>query len=656
MHHSDVYNMDYPWLNWSAYEASGPQPTAHDYVALVAENAWLRLTFLPELGGRLYGVTIKETGEELLYQNPVIKPTHWGPPEQPWWLAAGGMEWCLPVEEHGYEWAVPWEYGVSADAEGATVTLRDTTATDRVRAKIQVHLPADKAAFLVTPRLENPTTTAVSFKYWGNAALAPGAVNTISPDLRFVLPNHQVTVHSRGDDHLPGPGAAMEWPIHNGTDYSRLGNWNHWLGFFARPQAVESWTGVYDEGLERGVARVFPHQVAVGVKGFGLGWANPIDPGIWTDDGSAYVELHGGPAPTFWDAITLGPGESVEWTESWLPLEGLPNLSLATTELALGVSAIGEDLDIGLQVAGALDGVGLRLWRGSDCALLWRADGLDLSPGEVFRQQLSGLGLVPEEVVLGVVGDGRVLALTGELECPVPSSQVDPLDAVQTTADFVVSWSGIDPGGVLDSYDVQVREGDADASWGDWLTSTTAISSTFWGRDGHTYTFRSRARDLFGGLEPWPIGQWQDASTTVLLGSEPLLMASEKVVQPLHVQPGDVAEFQIHLRNTGNLTASVQITDPLPVHLSLIGGPYITPDSLAEPVFVDGIVTWEGPVASGQTDVVIGFDTQVLSLGPGGIITNVVWIDDGVHPVLLRLASTRGRAFLPVIAKTYRSD
>ena len=236
--HSDLYNMDYPWLDWPAYEASGPLPIAKDYAALVVENPWLRLTFLPELGGRLYGVTDKITGEELLYQNPVVKPTHWGPIEQGWWLAVGGVEWCLPVDEHGYEWGQPWDYEVSITAEGTTITLWDTLASDRVRARITAYLPADRAAFQIVPRLENPTAFPVSFKFWDNAMLAPGAANTVGPELRFVLPIDQVTVHSRGDGYLPGPGQAMGWPLHGGTDYSRLGNWNQWLGFFGRPQAA----------------------------------------------------------------------------------------------------------------------------------------------------------------------------------------------------------------------------------------------------------------------------------------------------------------------------------------------------------------------------------------------------------------------------------
>jgi uncharacterized repeat protein (TIGR01451 family) len=651
-HHSESYNMDYLWLDWSAYDASGP-PSPRDYTALVVENPWLRLTFLPELGGRLYGVTVKATGEELLYQNPVLKPTHWGPTEQGWWLAAGGIEWCLPVDEHGYEWGVPWSYHVTTTAEGATISLWDTEATDRLRANITFFLPADRAAFQITPRLENPTSMPVALKFWDNAMLAPGAANTVGQDLRFVLPTDQVTVHSRGDGYLPGPGEAMAWPTFNGIDLSRLGNWNQWLGFFARPQAAEDWAGVYAQGVQRGVARIFPHDVAVGVKGFGLGWASPIDPSTWTDDGSFYVELHGGPSPTFWDAVTLSAGQLLEWTETWLPLRGLPALSTATPEAALGLKAGGADLDLGVVLARAANGLSVRLWRQTDCALLWHEDGLDFSPGEVYSRQVAGLGLGPDQVVLDVFDGTKTLIATGDLTCQLPESQVDPLDTVQTSAHFLVTWSATDPSGVLAGFDIAVRDGDADAPWTDWLTGTTETSATFSGQDGHTYTFRSRAWDLFGNVEDWPLDGWQDTFTTVLLEPAPVLITSEKVAQPLHVSAGEVMAFQVHVDNTGNLRAGVQITDPLPAYLTLTAGPY---SSLPpQPVYLSDTHTilWSGTVSAGQLDVTIGFAAEVLYVPPGGTITNAVWIDDGVHPVLRRQVTATGwrQVYLPIILK-----
>ena len=652
--HSATYNMTYYKLNWGEYEASSPQPSPHDYTALVVENTWLRLTFLPELGGRLYGVTDKATGDELLYQNPVVKPTHWGPPEQGWWLAAGGIEWCLPVEEHGYEWGQEWYYSVSTAAEGATVWLWDTFSEERVRAEIKVFLPADQAAFTITPRLENPTGAPVTFKFWDNAMLAPGPANTVGRLLRFVVPIDQVTVHSRGDDYLPGAGQPMGWPVYGSVDYSQLGNWNQWLGFFARPQAAEDWAGVYAEGVKRGVARIFPHQVAVGVKGFGFGWATPIDPTNWTDDGSAYVELHGGPAPTFWDMITLNPNQTLEWTETWLPLRDIPALSFATPDLALGLKASGADLDLGVVLSGGGTYVSLRLWRQDDCTLLWRQDGLSLDPGEAYAAHLTGIGLGADQVVLGVIEGSDLLALSGDLTCPMAASQVDALSTVQAATGFTVHWSPADPNGVLTGYDLQVRDGDAKAPWTGWLTATTGTSADFHGHDGHTYTFRSRARDLWGRVESWPGGDWQDTFTTILLQPAPVLITSGKTAWPVCAYPGDEVQFEIHLNNTGSLTASVQVTDPLPANVTVTAGPWISP-TLPPPALISGTVAWNGALTAGQTGVTIGFTAQVLEIAPGETISNIAWIDDGIHLALQRRAAIKRcmRLYLPLIAKAW---
>ena len=112
-----TYNITYPRLNWDAYDAH-KQKAPRTYDTVITENDWLKLTIIPSLGGRVYSCEFKPTGSNAFYSNPVIKPTRWGPPEQGWWLAAGGLEWCLPVDEHGYEWGVPWQATMHARTDG----------------------------------------------------------------------------------------------------------------------------------------------------------------------------------------------------------------------------------------------------------------------------------------------------------------------------------------------------------------------------------------------------------------------------------------------------------------------------------------------------------------------------------------------------------
>lgn len=332
----------------AAYEASNPQPAPVAYEAVVLENEYLKITLLPELGGRIYQVIFKPTGSNQLYQNPVIKPSPWGPAEQGGWLAAGGIEWGLPVPEHGYAWGDAWGHITTPfgpDAAGVTVFM---PFENHLRAEVDVILAAGEAAFTIRPRIVNPTSQAASYQFWLDAMLAPGPANRPGPNLRFLLPTDQVTVHSRGDDFLPAAQQAMSWPAHGGVDFSRLGNWRDWLGVFERPAAHGPFAGVYDTDADEGMVRVFSPAATPGSKIFAMGYSAPIDPAVYTDDGSAYVELHGGVTPTYWDQATLAAGDTYTWQETWYPVAGIGGVSYADGSGALHVSRAGDQLTVGV--------------------------------------------------------------------------------------------------------------------------------------------------------------------------------------------------------------------------------------------------------------------------------------------------------------------
>jgi hypothetical protein len=420
------FNIDYAAFDRAAYEAANPAPRDVVYRTLVVENEYLKLTFLPDVGGRLYEVIYKPTGQRETYRNPVLKPSPWGPSQQGGWLAAGGIEWCFPVEEHGYEWGVPWKIVADSDGRSVRVTLRDTDAQDRPRVQIVVRLEAGAAFFTIQPRLENPTGAPVEVKYWTNAMLAPGAGNAPTADLRFVLPGAvtDVTVHSRGDDFLPDYNQRMSWPVYNGgpaeaprsVDYSRLGNWNRWLGFFEDPAQGE-FMAVYDEGRDEGLVRLFPPDVAQGAKVFAFGWSDPIAASNWTDDGSSYVEIHGGPAPTFDDSVTLPAGGSLTWTETWYPVAGLGGLRAANATAALNLALSKAE---GLAAGGGLAHLAVavpRAWSGDVVLLLdkqeiWRRS-VALAPGQPLRESVPLGDNVPNSGRLAlrlVAPDGSVAA------------------------------------------------------------------------------------------------------------------------------------------------------------------------------------------------------------------------------------------------------
>ncbi|MEW5956799.1 MAG: DUF5107 domain-containing protein, partial [Chloroflexota bacterium] len=361
----------YPRLN---HDQVGP-PSAKNYLAIILENQYTRLTILPELGGRIYRWVDKTSGKNLFYENPVIKPTRWG--YRGWWLATGGMEWALPTDEHGLSEASPWGYNLYQADGLAGVVLVDTDENSGLNSEINVSLDAQHAYFTLAPRIVNPTNRPISYKFWINGMFGLGSPYPKS-GIEFVLPGNKVTIHSTGDSSLPGERQVVDWPVFNGRDFSDYGNWNNYLGVFAAPAAQEGFMGAYNHDTKLGVVRVFPHLLARGAKIFGPG---DLDPALWTTDGSRYFELWGGLAPTFWDEVSLSAGEWITWQERWYAIGDMGGYKVANEEAALNLGA----LDTSVQVAAAstypLSGE-LVLWQGGHEATRWP---VLLAPEHPFR-------------------------------------------------------------------------------------------------------------------------------------------------------------------------------------------------------------------------------------------------------------------------------
>ncbi len=376
----------HPRLDFGA--VGGPAPRS--YRAVFLQNDYVQLVVLPDLGGRILRWTDRTTGRQLFYANPVVKPTHWG--YRGWWLATGGMEWAFPTEEHGLIEYRPWEYRLMRDG----VYLRGVDERTGLVAEVTVRLERDTSRVVISPRISNPTAEARRFQFWANGMLALSDVNAPSADLTFVLPASEVIVHSTGDGSLPGPGGRMAWPVHNGRDFRRYGEWRSYLGIFAPQAADAGFAGAYDPQTDQGVVRVAPASIR-GVKIFCLG---DLPPELWTDDGSRYFELWGGLTATFWDYATLGPGQSVSWTEYWYAVSGMGGYDWANAEGAVRVTPLGDGAEVGVETVRPMAAT-VVLLRGGEEAARWSAE---VGPGRPFRA-VGGAGSGPWAVrVLGPAG------------------------------------------------------------------------------------------------------------------------------------------------------------------------------------------------------------------------------------------------------------
>ena len=355
---NETFNWPYRRFDFERFRQEQPAPESRPYKLLVLENAYLKVTILPELGGRVWQAIHKSTGANMFYENPVVKPSNWGPAEQLGWIALGGLEWSLPVVEHGYDWGREWGYlPLQHSPDLASITVFTPRDGRYLNASVTISLRAGAASFEVEPTLSNLSSRALDFAFWQTAMLAPGPGNQPSASTEFILPGNQMTIHSTEDQRLPSAGQAFNWPVHNGVDYTQLGNWHQYLGFFERPAAHGPFAAVYDHDAGAGAVRIYPASVARGSKAFALGWQAALGNDSFTDDSSTYVELHGGLAPTFDELYRLPPGGAVSWREVWYPIHAIGGLTYADEVAALHVRPAHGGLAVGLYPTRPMDGV-----------------------------------------------------------------------------------------------------------------------------------------------------------------------------------------------------------------------------------------------------------------------------------------------------------
>ena len=370
----------HPYPRLDHERVGSPLPKTHR--AIVLENRYLELTILPDLGGRIYRWVDKASGKNLFYQNPVIKPTTWG--HRGWWLATGGMEWALPLDEHGLSEASLWDYELRQGIDLASVTVSNIEERSGLVSKINISLDADHAYFTLIPEIANPGDAPVSFKFWLNGMFGLGS-QQVGPGLEFVLPGREVFVHSTGDDSLPDGGELMDWPVFEGRDLSDYGTWTSYLGAFAAPSAQADYMGAYSNATDLGVVRIFPHETASGAKIFGMG---NIEPARWTIDESSYFELWGGLAPTFEDETVLEGGDSITWQERWYAVADIGGFGFANEEAALRLDV--DEPPIHVAVATTRPVIGyLTLWRDGEQIKAWP---LSVSPTRSFQRVVTPPG------------------------------------------------------------------------------------------------------------------------------------------------------------------------------------------------------------------------------------------------------------------------
>ncbi len=377
------------------------------YKALFLENEYLKVTCLPELGGRIHSVLDKTEGKEMFHLSTVIKPGMIA--MRGAWIS-GGIEWNSGPHGHTVTVVSPVDALVGKNPDGSGfLEVSNQEKIFRTRWTVRVTLRPGKAYLEENFRIFNPTDGMHPYYFW-NCTAFPNL-----PGTRFIYPMTLATDHHGRE--------FFNWPVHEGRDLSWLKNHETWTSIFSVDCSCDFFGG-YDVEANRGIVQVADHHVLPGKKAWT--WGN-WDFGLasqknLTDDDGPYIEVQSGPLPTQSDYGILAPHEQVAWQEWWYPVHGLGDgFEFATKDLAVQSARDHGDLCLRMIATGTFPE--------AMCCLTAHGSSpvrrpVDLTPSEACELTLADVGQSPVHVNV-VAKDGTELA---SFTTPLPIPKVSPPD------------------------------------------------------------------------------------------------------------------------------------------------------------------------------------------------------------------------------------
>ncbi|MFE2288013.1 DUF5107 domain-containing protein [Streptomyces sp. NPDC059443] len=329
-----------------------------DIETIVIENAHLRVTVLPGLGGRIHSLVHLPTGRELLYRNPVFQPANFAL-NGAWF--SGGIEWNIGATGHTTLSCAPLHAAlVPAPDGGVMVRLWEWERLRDLPFQVDLWLPEDSEFLYVGVRVRNPHERPAPVYWWSNIAVPEG------PDTRVLAPADEAWHfgYERSLRKIPVPeweGADRTYPLR--SEYP--------ADFFYEVQSgARPWIASLDAD-GRGLVQTSTDRLRgrkLFVWGAGEGgrrWQEWL-----TEPGTAgYAEIQAGLARTQLEHVRLEAGAEFSWLEAYGALSADP-AAVHGDDWAAARGAAGAALDSALP--GAAVDAAYEAWRG--CA--------DTEPGE----------------------------------------------------------------------------------------------------------------------------------------------------------------------------------------------------------------------------------------------------------------------------------
>jgi hypothetical protein len=338
------------------------------FKAYVIENRYLKVTLVPEFGGRILSMIYKPTGHEELYRTRVGVPygIAAGNFYYDWLMVYGGIFPTFPDAEHGKTWLKPWSFRVVKQGDGevtVAMSLKDDFAyaaapkqfsrgSTGLEATYYVTLKADRAALDARLVLKNPSDRAIEYEYWTCTTLAPGSdpqhpkttggAEIIAPIEAYTTPAWSANL-AKGDESL-SPGRSRFEKLRFFRNWPTMG-----IAYAAPDLGAANFWGVINHDNEEGIIRIADNRITRGLKMWTWGFpafTNETDERKDPGPERPYAELWAGVTDQFFHRAAFPALGEVSIAETYSPTVGMRNVTHANENILVNLSAATSRVDL----------------------------------------------------------------------------------------------------------------------------------------------------------------------------------------------------------------------------------------------------------------------------------------------------------------------
>jgi len=378
-HNSSVIGL-YPFPSFLT-TFTADSPVQKSYKTVVIENEYVKLTYLPDFGGRFFSLYDKVHKKEAFYRNDIVKPTMFNP-RQSWSLF--GLELTGPYDAHTLTLnGEPfWSNTVVRNNDGSvSLVLGEIDPIYHMKVNLTATLYPGVAAMQISVFCYNREDGRMPQMFWTSGSM-PSTEKT-----RFIYPMTRTIGHTSGE--------VSDWPLYGNIDYSWDRNNQHMLGVFGI-DTYDNFAGAYQFENDFGVFRYADRRLVQGMKIWTFGYSATAENmmKVYTQHGEPYIEVQSG--RNVWDGHYeyVAPHKVENWSEWWVPVAGIGGLTTMSRDVALNLTTKpdpdGKNSEVTVALSPVCVHMGAKLMVTSKSGELLNTT-IDLVPGTPVTKTISGI-------------------------------------------------------------------------------------------------------------------------------------------------------------------------------------------------------------------------------------------------------------------------